>query len=267
MDPTYSSEQFYRHLLAVPNWQNMSITVAAQTVQRSGFHKGLDIGAPIGTPILAANTGTVISSGPASGYGLWVRIQRRRDRNDLRAQRPQPRPRRTNRPRRPAHRRSRQPRSLHRSAPSPPDRDQRPSHRPRGVLPAARGPTLRIVSRSQCRLTSWSAAPGTASATSRHVPTDDHGLSLPPSPVAPANKAAIIKAMNGFAALGERESVPVNRSMASMPSRLGGTSDGVPREPCCPVAASRMRHRCVIAVIGKNPFPASVIACVDRSDS
>ncbi|WP_216215720.1 M23 family metallopeptidase [Amycolatopsis aidingensis] len=41
----------------------------------SEFHKGLDIGAPIGTPILAANAGTVISSGPASGYGLWVRIQ------------------------------------------------------------------------------------------------------------------------------------------------------------------------------------------------
>ncbi|WP_409496855.1 M23 family metallopeptidase [Amycolatopsis sp. cmx-11-12] len=128
MDPTYSSEQFYRHLLALPNWQNMPVTVAAQTVQRSGFpdryakfepaarqivgavqgatcttgattddwtiptsgtctskfgyrgsefHKGLDIGTPIGTPILAANSGTVISSGPASGYGLWVRIQHR----------------------------------------------------------------------------------------------------------------------------------------------------------------------------------------------
>lgn len=128
MNPTYSSEQFYRHLLALPNWQNMTVTVAAQTVQRSGFpdryakfeqaarhivgavqgatcathaltggwtpptrgtctsgfgyrgrefHKGLDIGAPIGTPILAANAGTVISSGPASGYGLWVRIQHR----------------------------------------------------------------------------------------------------------------------------------------------------------------------------------------------
>ncbi|MET9259619.1 M23 family metallopeptidase [Amycolatopsis sp. NPDC004079] len=126
MDPAYSSEQFYRHLLALPNWRNMPVTVAAQTVQRSGFpdryakfepaarqivgavqgatcttsattggwttptngtctsafgyrgnefHKGLDIAAPIGTPILAANSGTVISSGPASGYGLWVRIQ------------------------------------------------------------------------------------------------------------------------------------------------------------------------------------------------
>lgn len=39
------------------------------------FHRGQDIAAPIGTPIVAASNGTVIDSGPASGYGLWVRIQ------------------------------------------------------------------------------------------------------------------------------------------------------------------------------------------------
>ncbi|MFE0024119.1 C40 family peptidase [Amycolatopsis sp. NPDC059021] len=37
MDPSYSSEQFYRHLTSLPNWQRMSVTEAAQTVQRSGF--------------------------------------------------------------------------------------------------------------------------------------------------------------------------------------------------------------------------------------
>ncbi|WP_410675343.1 C40 family peptidase [Amycolatopsis sp. cmx-4-68] len=37
MDPVYSSEQFYRHLLGVRNWQSMTVTEAAQTVQRSGF--------------------------------------------------------------------------------------------------------------------------------------------------------------------------------------------------------------------------------------
>src|ERR1700754_911515 len=33
------------------------------------FHQGLDIAAPIGTPIRAPLAGTVISSGPASGFG------------------------------------------------------------------------------------------------------------------------------------------------------------------------------------------------------
>lgn len=39
------------------------------------FHQGQDIAAGIGTPILAASSGTVIDSGPAQGFGLWVRIQ------------------------------------------------------------------------------------------------------------------------------------------------------------------------------------------------
>ena len=38
-------------------------------------HKGLDIAAPIGTPIRVPLDGTVISSGPASGFGLWVRVR------------------------------------------------------------------------------------------------------------------------------------------------------------------------------------------------
>lgn len=38
-------------------------------------HNGADIANGIGTPILAALSGTVIEAGPASGYGQWVRIQ------------------------------------------------------------------------------------------------------------------------------------------------------------------------------------------------
>jgi murein DD-endopeptidase MepM/ murein hydrolase activator NlpD len=38
-------------------------------------HQGLDIAAPIGTPIHAPLAGKVISSGPSSGFGLWVRLQ------------------------------------------------------------------------------------------------------------------------------------------------------------------------------------------------
>ncbi|MFC5994948.1 M23 family metallopeptidase [Pseudonocardia hispaniensis] len=39
------------------------------------MHSGLDIAAPIGTPIRTPLAGTVISAGPASGFGLWVRVQ------------------------------------------------------------------------------------------------------------------------------------------------------------------------------------------------
>ena len=37
-------------------------------------HYGIDLANKIGTPIYAVTDGTVISSGPASGFGLWVRI-------------------------------------------------------------------------------------------------------------------------------------------------------------------------------------------------
>ncbi|WFP72266.1 M23 family metallopeptidase [Corynebacterium glutamicum] len=39
------------------------------------LHAELDIANVVGTPILAAMGGTVIDSGPASGFGQWIRIQ------------------------------------------------------------------------------------------------------------------------------------------------------------------------------------------------
>ncbi|MFE0207374.1 C40 family peptidase [Streptomyces sp. NPDC058985] len=36
-DPTYASEQFYKHLLKVNGWQQMTVAQAAQAVQRSGL--------------------------------------------------------------------------------------------------------------------------------------------------------------------------------------------------------------------------------------
>ncbi|TCP38756.1 peptidase M23-like protein [Tamaricihabitans halophyticus] len=38
-------------------------------------HGGIDLAAPLGTPIRAVTSGTVIEAGPASGFGNWVRIQ------------------------------------------------------------------------------------------------------------------------------------------------------------------------------------------------
>ncbi|MCA1005689.1 M23 family metallopeptidase [Rhodococcus hoagii] len=41
----------------------------------NSHHNGIDIGASIGTPIYSAAAGKVISAGPASGFGQWVRVQ------------------------------------------------------------------------------------------------------------------------------------------------------------------------------------------------
>ncbi|WP_306361920.1 M23 family metallopeptidase [Nocardia sp. CC227C] len=39
------------------------------------MHSGLDFADGLGAPIAAVTDGTVIEAGPASGFGLWVRIQ------------------------------------------------------------------------------------------------------------------------------------------------------------------------------------------------
>ena len=38
-------------------------------------HRGIDIANCEGTPIVAVADGTVIDSGPAPGFGLWVRVR------------------------------------------------------------------------------------------------------------------------------------------------------------------------------------------------
>ena len=51
-------------------------------VYTSGFgyrwgalHAGVDLAAPIGTPIVAASDGVVIDVGPTAGYGAWVKLR------------------------------------------------------------------------------------------------------------------------------------------------------------------------------------------------
>ena len=39
------------------------------------FHAGIDLAAPLGTPIVAVGSGVVLKAGPASGFGNWVVIR------------------------------------------------------------------------------------------------------------------------------------------------------------------------------------------------
>ncbi|MFF0488375.1 M23 family metallopeptidase [Nocardia sp. NPDC004068] len=39
------------------------------------LHGGIDFGDPIGTPIAAVTDGVVVEAGPASGFGMWVRVR------------------------------------------------------------------------------------------------------------------------------------------------------------------------------------------------
>jgi murein DD-endopeptidase MepM/ murein hydrolase activator NlpD len=45
----------------------------------SAMHTGVDFGAPMGTPVLAAGAGKVVMAGPNGGYGTFVKLQHTKD--------------------------------------------------------------------------------------------------------------------------------------------------------------------------------------------
>ncbi|WP_062465847.1 hypothetical protein [Demequina maris] len=62
MDPYYSTDTFYRALVEVDGWQDMEVTVAAQTVQRSGFPEAYatrEAGARLWASALRGHSGTL----------------------------------------------------------------------------------------------------------------------------------------------------------------------------------------------------------------
>lgn len=48
---------------------------SAYGMRWGAMHNGIDVANPIGTPIVAVMDGEVISSGPAQGFGNWIRIR------------------------------------------------------------------------------------------------------------------------------------------------------------------------------------------------
>jgi cell wall-associated NlpC family hydrolase len=66
-DPTYASTQFYNHLLAVPNWQSLSVNDAAQAVERSGFPDAYGPHEQAAHEVVGAVDGATCQSGGGGG--------------------------------------------------------------------------------------------------------------------------------------------------------------------------------------------------------
>lgn len=62
-DPVYASEQFYKHLLKVDGWQQMTVTQAAQEVQRSGYPDAYAPWEPLATALQKAIATTFPTTG------------------------------------------------------------------------------------------------------------------------------------------------------------------------------------------------------------
>ncbi|MGW7534357.1 M23 family metallopeptidase [Amycolatopsis sp. NPDC054798] len=57
-------------------WAPVTGTITSNYGARWGTtHYGLDVANVIGTPVRAPLAGTVVEAGPASGFGLWVRVR------------------------------------------------------------------------------------------------------------------------------------------------------------------------------------------------
>lgn len=75
-NPTYSTTQFYRHLLAVPGWEQMSVNDAAQSVQRSGTPHAYGRHEPAARQLVGVVHGAACT-GSTDGYGLGRRSGRK----------------------------------------------------------------------------------------------------------------------------------------------------------------------------------------------
>ncbi|MGH3433849.1 MAG: C40 family peptidase [Thermocrispum sp.] len=69
LDPAYASAAFYTALRHVPGWENLPLTVAAQTVQRSAYPHAYHKHETRATEVVAAFTGGAVCTG-ATGAGL-----------------------------------------------------------------------------------------------------------------------------------------------------------------------------------------------------
>ncbi|MGW0402340.1 hypothetical protein ACWD0E_31675 [Streptomyces sp. NPDC003002] len=76
-DPVYSAAIFYDHLVEVPGYSRLPLTVAAQKVQRSGYPQAYAKHEPDATVLTAAfgDGGTLACSGPAPAAGDPAKVR------------------------------------------------------------------------------------------------------------------------------------------------------------------------------------------------
>lgn len=66
MDPTYSATIFFERLLQIPAWENLPVTVAAQTVQRSAFPNAYAKWEPLAASLVTTLADTIPAQAAAS---------------------------------------------------------------------------------------------------------------------------------------------------------------------------------------------------------
>ena len=75
LPPLYDSEEYLPSAFDGYTWPAQGVLTSGYGWRWGRMHRGIDIAAPIGTPIVAAAAGTVIGVGWYSGYGNMVKLE------------------------------------------------------------------------------------------------------------------------------------------------------------------------------------------------
>lgn len=75
LPPLPPSEEYLPQVFEGYIWPAQGVLTSGYGYRWGRMHRGIDIAAPIGTPILAAAAGTVIDAGWQNGYGYLVKVE------------------------------------------------------------------------------------------------------------------------------------------------------------------------------------------------
>ena len=75
LPPLPSSQEYLPHVFEGYIWPAQGVLTSGYGWRWGRLHRGIDIAAPVGTPVLAAASGKVINAGWHSGYGNLIKIE------------------------------------------------------------------------------------------------------------------------------------------------------------------------------------------------